>query len=496
MPYRLKRLWNDHPLMVIMLLGLVPRLVAAIFSKGYAMHDDHFGPIENPFIVMQYPEFWTQRGGVYGHSFVYPALHFFLFNGLDAVGIRDPQSTMYVVRFLHALYSLLIVYFGFRIAEVLSDRKVAKKVGLVLALFWALPFLGVRNLIEVVCIPPLMAGCYYALLCDKKLKYAVIAGLWLGLAFIFRYQTLSFIGILGLILLMKKRYKETAIVAASFLVIVFIVQGGMDTFAWGYPFASFIEYVRYNLSHGEDYTTGPWYNYILLVLGALIPPLSFFLLYGMLRNWKKTLLILFPLLVFFVLHSSFPNKQERFILPVVPLILVLGIVGWEEYVGSSTFWLRHQTVLRSLWVWFWIVNLMLLIPFSLYYCKKSRVEAMYSLYGKPVTAILQSGGKDGVTEPPFFYGGKYPVFMSDISSEQQLAYTKSQFAVSPVRPNYVLFFGKDSYDERVRRIQEVLGVTLTLENRCEPSFLDYVFYRLNPRHNKNETIFVFKAAYQ
>ncbi len=488
-----KQFWAEHPLMAILIIALIPRLVAAIFSKGYAMHDDHFGPIENPFIVMQYPESWIHRGGVYGHSFVYPGIHYVLFNLLDMLGIRDPQNVMYVVRIVHAFYSLLVVYFGFKIAEELSNHETAVKTGLLLALFWALPFLSVHNLIEVVCIPPLMAGCYYTLVIDKRPRNALFAGLWFGLAFIFRYQTLSFIGVLGLILLLQKRYKETFRVAAGFLVITVVLQGGMDTFAWGYPFASFLEYVRYNMTHGEDYTTGPWYNYLLLVLGALIPPVSFLLIYGMLKNWRRTLILLVPLLVFFILHSSFPNKQERFILPVVPLILVLGIIGWEEAVRNSEFWRNRQRTVRSLWIWFWAMNIVLLVPFSLYYCKKTRVEAMYTLYGKPITGLLQSGGKDGVTQPPFFYCGKFPIGMTDISTEQQLSECKTSFAHATDLPNYLLLYGSDNFDERVSRIEKGLGVKLALERQCSPSLLDYVFYRLNPRHNKNETIFVFRV---
>lgn len=491
----LKRFWKEHPLAAIILIAIVPRLVAAVFSKGYAMSDDHFGPIENPFIVMHYPDAWIHRGGVYGHSFVYPFLHYVLFNVLATLGIQDPQTTMYVVRFLHAAYSLLIVYFGFKIAEVLSDSIIAKKVGLILALFWALPFLGVRNLIEVVCIPPLMAGCYYALVADKKFKYALIAGLWLGLAFVFRYQTLSFTGALGLVLLFQKKFKQMMWVAAGFTITAIVVQGSMDTFVWGYPFASVIEYIRYNWTHSEDYTTGPWYNYTLLVLGAFIPPMSFLLVYGFFKNWKKTLLLVVPVLVFFVLHSSFPNKQERFILPVVPLILVLGVVGWETFVRNSSLWQRHRTALRAIWISFWSFNTILLVLFSTYYCKKTRVESMYYLYGKQVTGLYQDGGKDGVTLPPFFYSGRYPIPMADITSQSQIEWVKSQLAVSPVRPNYILFYGTDNFDERVQRIDTTLGLKMTLQRRFDPSFLDYVFYRLNPRHNKNETIFVFKAEY-
>ena len=372
----LKRFWDEHPLLAIILIALVPRLIAAVFSKGYGMHDDHFGPIEQPFIIMHDISYWTSRATPHGHSIVYPSIHYVLLNVCEAVGIQDPQQKMYIVRFLHAVYSLLVVFFGYKIAEVIRNRETAKKVGLLLALFWAFPFLSVHNLIEMVCIPPLMAGFYFALTSKEKLQNAFFAGLWFGLAFVFRYQTLSMIATLGLIVLFRKDFKQFALMTAGFFLTALAIQGSADIFAWGYPFASFIEYMRYNSTHGYDYTTGPWYNYSLLVLGAFIPPMSFLLIFGFFRNWKKTLLILLPVMVFFILHSLFPNKQERFIFPVVPLILLLSVVGWEEFVKESPFWSRHKITLKSLWVCFWIINLILLVPFTTYYSKKSRVEAM------------------------------------------------------------------------------------------------------------------------
>jgi hypothetical protein len=489
----LKRLWTEHPLLAIILIALIPRLVAVIFSKGYGMHDDHFGPIEQPFQIMHDISYWTNRGEPHGHSIVYPSIHYALFNGFEAVGIQDPQTMMYLVRLLHALYSLLVVFFGFKIAESLSNRETAKKTGLLLALFWAFPFLSVRNLIEVVCIPPLMAGFYYALRSKDKLRNALIAGLWLGLAFTFRYQTLSITGTVGLVFLFRREIKQMVLLAIGFLMSVVVIQGSADIFAWGYPFASFIEYFRYNATHGEEYTSGQWYRYTLLVLGALIPPMSFFLLYGFFRNWKKTLMIFLPVMVFFILHSYFPNKQERFIFPVVPMILLLSIIGWEEFVKESAFWLRHRGALKALWGWFWMVNIILLVVFSTYYSKKSRVEAMYALYGKQVSGIVLVGGKLGTTQPPLFYAGVYPVPIYEINNDAKLTQAKSKLDTSSIMPNYVVFFGLEDLDKRVQNIESSLRMKLELEKRIEASFLDDVFYRLNPKYNKNQTTFVYKV---
>jgi len=487
----LKRFWNEHPLLAIVLIAFIPRLVAVVFSRGYGMHDDHFGPIEQPFIIMHDITYWASRVEPHGHSIVYPALHYILFQRFEALGIQDPQSKMYIVRLFHALYSLLIVFFGYRIAEVLGNREIAKKAGLLLALFWAFPFLSVRNLIEMVCIPPLMAGLYYALISKTVTRNACIAGLFFGLAFAFRYQTLSIPGTLGLIFLLRKEFRQAVLLAFGFLISACVIQGSADMFAWGYPFASFREYLRYNMAHGYDYTTGPWYNYALLVLGAFIPPMSFFLLFGFFKQWKKSLLIVFPVLVFFVLHSYFPNKQERFIFPVVPIIFLLSIVGWEVFVQQSAFWFRHRIALKSLWIWFWVFNIVLLIPFTLYYSKKTRVEAMYSLYGKPLHGIILVGGSVGIIQPPLFYAGVYPVPLYQIENNEQLAQVKTQLDGSHVRPNYAVVFGLEDIERRVLDVESSLGIKLTFEKRIDPSFLDDVFFQLNPKRNKNQTTFVF-----
>jgi hypothetical protein len=487
----LKRLWNERPLLAVVLIALVPRLVAAVFSKGYGMHDDHFGPIEQPFIIMQYLTYWTGRVVPHGHSIVYPTLQYAFMSICQSAGVNDPQAQMFLIRLLHAFYSLLVVVFGFKIAEFIGSREVARTTGLVLALFWVLPFLSVRNLIEVVCIPPLMAGFFYALKTRDDMSSAFIAGLWFGLAFAFRYQTLLLSGTVGVVYLFKKDFREAFWFAAGFLLLATLVQGTADILAWGTPFASFMEYLRYNLAHGEDYTTGPWYNYLLLVVGALLPPMSLMILYGFFKSWKKATLIVLPVLAFFVLHSYFPNKQERFILPVVPAILVLGVVGWEEMAKSSGFWRKHRRAVKGLWISFWALNLVLLLPFTTYYGKKSRVEAMYVLYGKPVTGLILAGGAVGTSQPPFFYAGTYPVPFFEVNDERDLREMKEELQTSPVRFSQVVFFGQEELARRVHQIETELNLRLRLEKAIEPSFLDVVFYRLNPRHNKNELTFVY-----
>ena len=124
----------------------------------------------------------------------------------------------------------------------------------------------------------------------------------------------------------------------------------MDWIAWGYPFASLHTYITHNIEHRYDYLVGPWYLYIGLLLGAFIPPISFLWGFGFLRTWKKHALVFIPTVLFLIFHSYFPNKQERFILPILHFFLILGIIGWEEYMKQSHFWQKRKKLYRGFWI--------------------------------------------------------------------------------------------------------------------------------------------------
>ncbi|MCX7984630.1 MAG: glycosyltransferase family 39 protein [Bacteroidetes bacterium] len=480
-----------HPLRSLLLIALVPRLIAVFASQGYGMHDDHFGPIEQPFIIMHDSSYWENRGGVHGHSIVYPALHYGLFYILKGVGIVDPKKVMLLVRLLHALYSLLIVYFGYRIVRHLSSAHTAWYTGVVLALFWPFPFISVRNLIEVVCIPPIMAGMYYALRANEGKKYAWWSGILFGLGFVFRYQTILMPMTIGIFWLFQKRWRETSYLALGGITAALLIQGSADTFAWGYPFAAVLEYTRYNLTHSTEYTTGNWYNYLLLLIGAFIPPMSFFLLYGYVREWKRSSLIFFSTLAFFLFLSLFPNKQERFVFSVVPQILMLSVMGWVDLVKLSRFWERNKWLVKGLWGWFWVINIVLLVVFSTYYSKRARVETMYYLYGKHLTGFVLVAGDVGITQMPQFYTGQYTKCIFEIHSDAHIDSVVAKILTAGKCPNYVICFGPKAI-ERKEKFERSLGRDLLYEATIQPSFLDNVFYQLNPRFNKNQTIYIFR----
>ncbi|NQX92893.1 MAG: glycosyltransferase family 39 protein [Flavobacteriales bacterium] len=357
-----QQFWKNRPLTSILLVALAIRLIAVFFAQGYLMHDDHFLVVEpaSSWVVGEDHNNWlpeNMKPGSDAHSvnFTYVGTQYVLLKALYSIGIEDPKTQMYWVRFIHALYSLLIVFFGFKIAHRLSNLKTARTVGLILALLAFMPNFAIRNLVEMMCIPPLMWSLWMLVKYNdhQKLKGFLLAAIGVGIATGMRYQCGVFGVGIGLGLLLKKEWKGFFILGGGSLLVFFLAQSP-DLFIWGEPFKQLRSYIEYNLEKSGDYPNGPWYRYILTTVGFLLPPVSIFLLIGFFREARKYPEIFWPAFIFIVFHSLFPNKQERFILPALPVIITLGMVGWNNIAVA-----KEWTLKRLSTQWFWLFSLLL-----------------------------------------------------------------------------------------------------------------------------------------
>ena len=481
--------------MALTLIALLPRLVAAFFSGGYFAFDDHFLVIEPASSWVQAPQYstwlpWNQGEDPRpsGHSFFYVGLHYLLFSGLKGLGITDPKTMMVVVRLVHAVWSLVVVRVGYRIALRLSDASIAWRTGLFLAIFYFMPFLAVRNLVEVACIPFLMLGAWQLVRNPDRptLRDVVVAGIWIGLAVNVRFQTLFFAAGPGLALLFQRRWGQAFAYGAGVVLPLAVVQGGIDSFLWGRPFAELTEYVLYNLANTTTYGVLPWYNYLLLLLGIYIPFFSVAVVFGYFRR-SSPLLLWLPVLLFLAIHSYFPNKQERFLFPIIPLFFVLGYVAWEQWRLASTWWQERPKLWRGQLGFMWGINTIVLVLLVFSSSKQSRVDAMYMLRDAGVVngLVMEDTHEQDPPMPPLFYLGKWDVSV--------VRYTDPGVELLPLldregarRPNVVLFFGEEDIDARIAHVQAQVG-SLEIIGRARPGLLDRIVHWLNPV-NRNETI--------
>ncbi len=512
---RLAASMQRHPLAWLTFIAAVPRLVAALFSEGYFAQDDHFLVIEAAMSWVRghdYNEWlpWNQPGipKPTGHMMVYPGLHYLLFRLWDWFNLQDPDRKMVLIRMLHAAWSLITVRTGYRIARrITGDEGIAWRTGLFLALFFFMPFLSVRNLVEMVSVPLLMLSAWWLVKATVPLavskapappaptpmRWFVWAGMFAGAAINIRFQTIFFAGGAGLALLLRRDWKGCLVFGAGVLAPVIVLQGGIDLMIWGKPFVEMAEYVRYNLANPDN--TGivlPWYNYVLLLAGVLIPPLSIAVLFGFAKR-PHPLVLWTPVVLFILVHSIFPNKQERFLLPVLPLFFVIGYGAWEQWRIRSTWWQRRSGLWRGALLWTWTLNMALLIPLTISSSKLERIQAMRMLRGlKGVTGILvEDTVEHDAPLAPLYYWDVWDLPKDPYTDPNVDLRTYFADSTTSRHANTVLFIGDERLRERLERVMSAMG-PMEYVGCAMPGLLDRTLHWLNPV-NRNTVILVFKS---
>lgn len=486
---------NFRSFKTILFAAIIVRLIATIFSQGYGMHDDHFLIIEASASWVDGFDYnlwlpWTEgnRGGPEGHSFTYVGLNYLYFSIMKFLGFADPKILMFFNRLLHALASLIVVWYGMKITEKLSNRENAVKVGWILALLWILPFVSVRNLVEVASLPMLVFGVWL-MIKEEKLNHFILAGLVIGLAVSFRYQIGVFAIGVAAYYFFQWKFKLFFAFSGGVLLIFGITQGIVDYFIWGYPFAELMSYVSYNMTEGTTYLPNQnYFMYFIVLMGCLFVPLGLLIMVGFFKAYKKYAVLFVPTFLFIIFHTLYPNRQERFILSVLPFFIMLGIMGYHL--------LKESNFKVKLWrisiLIFWIFNIPFLLFSMTMYSKKSRVEAMYHLYNNGIKEerILLEGSVDKrVSMMPKFYAKEWNIsFVERTDSSQHLK-------VNPdLNYDYIFFFNDEDLDKRIKYYKEVYPA-MQLDKKCLPSIVDVLLRELNPR-NANEYIEIWKTNYQ
>ncbi len=201
-------------------------------------------------------------------------------------------------------------------------------------------------------------------------------------------------------------------------------------------------------------------------------------------------------MLFLAIHSWFPNKQERFLLPIVPLAFVLGFTAWEAFRAGSAWWRARPGLWRGVMRFTWGLNTVLLVAITFTYSKRSRVEAMLALReGAPVHGLVVDDTVEH--EPPWmpmYYLGRWRASQLPYADPaEDLAGLIARLPADQ-RPDAVLFIGQEDLDARKARMTALLG-PLRGVAVAKPGLVDRVVHWLNPV-NRNETITVMRTTPQ
>ncbi|MEI6020377.1 MAG: cytochrome b N-terminal domain-containing protein, partial [Bacteroidota bacterium] len=415
--------------------------------------------------------------------------------------IESKVNFGWLIRSIHSWSANLMVFSVFVhmfsvyfLKSYKKPRELTWYTGIFLALFWFMPFISVRNLAEFVSVPPVLIAIYLFIKENQKNKDLLLAGIWLGIGISMRFQLVFIlIGLAIALVLVKTNFKSLLLILLGFCISAFLGTCLIDIIIWKKPFAEFWSYVDYNIQNVGVYGTDNTWMYLQLILGLLIPPLSFVLIAGYFYTWKKIPLLFWPVFIYLCFHTYFPNKQERFVLTILPLFIISGTVGMFQLHQLYKSKINHKLFKYSK-IFVITLNLILLPILTLSYSKRHRVETMYYLYQHHVKQdfwIEDSNKENNWQQPPRFYYGKwYSDFGITKTWTADSALVLYQKLPVNNRPNYLIFFQAENMQSRLdstlRRFPK-----LKLEAVIQPSLIDKTLHFLNPL-NDNQTSYIYQ----
>ncbi|HYX80763.1 MAG TPA: glycosyltransferase family 39 protein [Gemmatimonadales bacterium] len=463
------------------------RLLAAVFSGGFLASDDHH-------VVIGAADQIASGAGLpvtYARSALLPGIIAAIMTVTRGIGVHDPGVELLIVRLLQGLYSLFVVYFVYRILEREVDRRWALVGGLLAAACYVMPVTAVHQLEESVCQVPLLAACW--LWMRGKAIWGTLAGATFGIALILRFPLIGFMAtFVGLALLQRVPFQQKLGLLGG-LALVVVLQGFSNSLInhhWGYSFAErlgpMLHPQRLALE-ADGYPSRPPWHYVLTLLAALIPPASILLLAAAVKGSTRFPLIAMATLVFLVSHSLIANKQERFILPILPLLFVLiaaGLPWLAERIGG---------VYRGMWWYFWTVNAVLLVVVTFSFSKKDRVAPLLYIYRRHNAAgvlIAQYNETFGV---PTYYLGKPAPLVIVLPRREDAQETARQVRTPESAINYVILYSDTPESDRAM-LAQALHRQLAYVTTITPSLSDRLAQAINPRHNKAHTAIIYTTT--
>jgi len=477
----IRRAFQERPLLAVLILAAVLRLIAVFRSRGFLTVDDHLVLIDTADRVASGIGFPRD----FKRSILYPGSVALVMEAMRALGNTSPDVEMLVLRVLHAAGAMLGVYCAFRIAERAAGQPTALMAGLLMAVFFLLPVASVHQFEEAVCQVPLLAGWWWLLKADDAPKGAAVWSFLSGAAtmttLVVRFPALPFVIAFAALALWRPAQRFSKPLFALGLLVVFGLQVASNALVNGDPWYYFFETAGHRAGVGLGYPEGPPWKYIGTLVYVFLPPFSLLFLAAAIRGGRIFPLLGVPTLAFLIATSLVPNKQERFLLPVLPALLILGAVGMPSvrdwFVRAG--WGR---VYRWAWGYFVGVNTLLLAVGIFSYGKKDRVEPLVQLQRRhDVRGIIEAQFSYVFPVPTYYLGTpRPPVFVFESPERLAAEIAAVRPALAPV--NYVILYS-DSVDVDRRRLEGALGKTLVLDLVVPPSLGDRVAHAVNPKRN-------------
>lgn len=316
---------------------IITTFIASYFSLGYYHPDEHWQLLEYAGyklgIVSKASLPW--EFGCQMRPTLQPWIAFATQKVLGIFMDYDPFLWTFVLRLLSAIFSLFSTYVFVKTFEKEFESDFLRKYFWLFSFFaWFNIFFHVRYSSEAWAENALLLGISYLLLSQNNIKFALWAGLMLGLSFEFRYQmgfAIAGIGLWLLFLFNSNKWLTIAYMALGFLIVIAICQGLDVLFynEWTFPPYNYL-YQNIILKNANSFGVSPWYDYFVQIIKSNNPYLLGIYLFGFVNfivRYPKHILT-WTSVLFILVHFAVSHKELRFLFPLagfLPFTLMKSI---------------------------------------------------------------------------------------------------------------------------------------------------------------------------
>ncbi len=446
---------------LIMVLGLLIRIWAAVISHGFVHPDEHYQVLEpaHGLVYGYWEASWEWARGI--RSYFLPSLFaswIDFYRGIFKT--EDPLKVIFFLRMICAFLSLITLYAVYRVGRILETDRNQGWVSLpsvfICAVCTVFVYYSVRTLSEPIAMNVIALSIMVYFINSLGLRRNpwrdLGIGILVGIAFSIRFQSGIFGISFAILYLLKKEWKSLVFfLIGSFFVLM--LQGFFDLYM-GYGFLGTpIEYFKFNIieSGASQWSVAPWHRYITALNRFFTFPLAVWLLIGAMlslsRNiWIKSRELWILILPFWLIHNFIGHKEDRFIIPILPWIVVLAVYGWIH-------WMRNHPMKGRSWV---AVSFFGAIIVSVLYGYSQHSWAYHGDYTVLMAKLGQKVKLKGLAIVGTKHSGSYFYLHQDVpiehfSSLKEIESKGFDSKVPDVYPSIILFQNKDIVLKRLAK---------------------------------------------
>lgn len=460
---------RNKELLILILAGAVLRILTAYFAYGFIAFDEYFMGMDPAGYKLLIDSSYKFTDAVRTPLLFYFDHYLFLFAN-KVLGVSSPLGLVRFASIVLGLISVLGIWMSYKIAENLGESKRTALLCAALSSFYfVMPFINTRLMVESISGILLVSAFYFW----SRRSWFWFAFL-IGVSSMFRFQN----GVVFIFMLLYMLFAARMAIPKFLLggLAALFLQAVIDHSVFGGFLTSLITYTKFQMDTLMDHSRQPWYNFILLFIALSIPIASIVILPALYKAGVKYKMLGIAFLGFILAHSFSPHKEDRFMIPMIPLYLVLIGLGLEP-VRSYFEEKGYKKLYKFSIYWFWIFNFILLVPVTISPTMSNVIDAME--YSRKNDAVVFISDSPMITRLFIAYKEIRPV--------QKDKWRDELCSIGHEGPKgYEGYYIHSIFPPEETKITEhakACGVKLSYVRNFKGGHLDRLFAYLNPKFN-------------